>query len=491
MAKNRDFMLSRRRLFQGAAALAAGALLAERSAESGEKRPTFLIVLGAAGGASIIDSFLAIRASECATPGTINCFPDAEVQDIAGSPLRAVDLARDSIGAIPIGFTANQSSFVKKHKDQMLVATLTGTSVNHAVAQERSRTGNNAWKGRTLEECVAAEHGSALALPNVNMATGGFAARGIDDTLPLHARAAPVAAPALWPFGLDGSRGIAGAPGPDLVDAARGLRDTVLEPGSSFYQAFQTSEALELWKKQRYDARQKLEGAGLIERLNLLGETPVTPLSAYGLTPSPDAALLASTFPALLTDELEAQAALAYLLLKQRVSTAVTIAPSFSVLIDQGTVKNPPLAFDFSHNAHRAAQAVMWSRVLGVADKLIGLLKGAELSPGSGESLWDRTLIYVATDFGRTKQRVAGADDFGSGHDLNNGILVVSPLVRGNTVLGGVDRNTGLTYGWNPVTGAPDPARQATEGEVFAGLLDAMDIDVKGSGLPTVTAFAK
>lgn len=491
MRKNGTLTLNRRRLFQGAAALSAGALLAERSAKSEEKKPVFLVVLGAAGGASIIDSFLAFRESECPTPDTINCFPDAEVKDISGSPLRAVDLSRKSIGAIPIGFTANQSGFVQKHKDNMLVATMTGTSVNHAVAQERSRTGNGAFKGRTLEECVALEHGSSLALPNVNMATNGFSARGVDDTLPVWAYGAPVATPSLWPFGLDGSVGLKGAPKRELVDAARALRDTKLEPGSSFYQAFGGSEALALFQQQRADARAKLEGQDLINRLNLLGETPLTPLSSYGLTPSADASALTSTFPDLLTDELEAQAALTYLLFKQRVSTAVTIAPSFSVLLGQNTVKNTPLAFDFSHNGHRAAQAVMWSRILGVADKLIGLLKGVELSPGSGESLWDRTLIYVATDFGRTKRRVGGADDFGSGHDLNNGILLVSPLVRGNTVLGGVDRSTGLTYGWNPTTGAPDPSRNATEAEVFAGILDAMDIDVTGAGLPAVTAFSK
>jgi len=338
---------------------------------------------------------------------------------------------------------------------------------------------------------VALAHGSGLSLPNVNMATNGFSKRGIDDTLPLWAYGAPVATPALWPFGLDGSRGLPGAPKGDLVNAARALRDGTLEPGSSFYQAFQASASLELWKKQRLDARVKLEGADLIGRLNLLGESPTTPLSAYGLSPSPDAALLQSTFPNLLTDELEAQAALAFMLLKQRVSTAVTIAPSFSVLLDQGSVLNTPLAFDFSHNGHRACQAVMWSRILGIADKLIGLLKGAELTPGTGESLWDRTLIYVATDFGRSKQRVAGADDFGTGHELNNGVLLLSPLVRGNTVLGGVDRKTGMTYGFNPTSGAADLSRQMTEAEIFAGILDAMDIDVSGSGLPSVTAFTK
>ena len=67
----------------------------------------------------------------------------------------------------------------------------------------------------------------------------------------------------------------------------------------------------------------------------------------------------------------------------------------------------------------------MWSRLLSVADRLIGLLQQEEYA--NGQSFWDRTLLYVATDFGRTKARPANAPDFGSGHDLNNGSLIVSP----------------------------------------------------------------
>src|SRR5687767_7130585 len=52
------------------------------------KKPRFLIVIGAMGGASIIDSFLAIRGSESANAANINTFPDAEVLDVAGSPFR-------------------------------------------------------------------------------------------------------------------------------------------------------------------------------------------------------------------------------------------------------------------------------------------------------------------------------------------------------------------------------------------------------------------
>lgn len=481
-------LLSRRNLLQ-ATGCALGAAALSQTARSEGQKPTFLIVLGAAGGASMIDAFLAIRASESANASTLNTFPDASIVSIPDSPLRAVDTSDTSIGPIPFGYSTTQSTFLKKHHQDMLVATLTGTSVNHTVAQERARTGNGAWLGRTLEECVANQFGAASALPNVNMATGGFAARGLDASLPLWAFGAPVATPALWPFGLDGSRGIKGAPGAQLLTQARTLRDKKLEPGTSFMRAFGDGEALALWKQQRVDAVTKLEGSALIEKLNLLPDTALTPLAEYGLTSSPDAAALASKFTNLATDELEAQAALAFLLIKNRVSNSVTIAPSFSVLLGGGGILNPPLAFDFSHTANRATQAIMWSRILGVADKLIDLLKGAPLEPGGSESLWDRTLIYVATDFGRSKTRPADSTEFGSGHDLDNGVLIMSPLVKGNRILGGVNPDTGLTHGFNLSSGDPDPGRTTSEAEIFAGILDAMGVDTTGSGLPSVTAF--
>ena len=43
-------------------------------------KPRFLVVISAAGGASIIDSFLAVRQSESNNAANVNCFPDASVQ---------------------------------------------------------------------------------------------------------------------------------------------------------------------------------------------------------------------------------------------------------------------------------------------------------------------------------------------------------------------------------------------------------------------------
>jgi hypothetical protein len=185
----------------------------------------------------------------------------------------------------------------------------------------------------------------------------------------------------------------------------------------------------------------------------------------------------------------------------------VTLGPSFNVAIaegveftigggggggkglPEGAIMNPPIAFDFSHQEHRSVQAFMWGRIYGVMDRLIGLLKSEEWA--GGQSLWDRSMMYLATDFGRTKNRPAGSDEFGSGHDLDNGALVVSPLANGNRILGGVNPDTGLTFGFDPTTGTPDPNRLMEEKELYAGILHGLGVDTAGSDLPDMPAMRR
>jgi hypothetical protein len=178
----------------------------------------------------------------------------------------------------------------------------------------------------------------------------------------------------------------------------------------------------------------------------------------------------------------------------------VTLGPSFDAVVQdgidlgggglpEGSIMNPPIAFDFSHQGNRSTQAFMWDRVLRVADGLIRLLKAEEF--GNGQSLWDRTVIYLASDFGRSKNRPANATEFGTAHHLNNAALVISPLANGNKVLGGVDPNTGLTYGFDPISGAPQPGRTTSEAELFAGIVGVLGVDTSGSGLPSVPAMRR
>jgi hypothetical protein len=460
--------------------------------ELNDGKPKFLITLAATGGASIIDSFMAVRDSECPNASTLNTFPGVDVQAVTNSPFRAVKYSASKMGAIPIPVNTDQLAFVNKHKAEMLVAANLGTSVNHVIAQKRSITGNGAWKGRTLQECVALQYGASFPLPNVNMSVGGYLERGVDDTLPAWAYAETLASPALWPLGLDGVKGLKGVPDRQLVDLARKARNEKLDPESVFARTFNKSERLKRWTEQRGTAQGSIEALDLITKLNILPDSPPTiPLTEYGLAASPDAANLRARFPNFFTDPVEGQAALAFLLLKYRVSCAVTLSPTFNVVIAGSTLGNPPLAFDFSHQDHRGAQAFMWNKMLGLVDRLSDLLKAEPFNEVPGQSLWDRTLIYIATDFGRTRTRPGGAIEFSSGHDMNNGVVMFSPMLAGNKILGGVSSATTYTYGYNPETGDPDMNVISNERDNFAGILHTLGVDTSGSGLPDARAFRK
>ncbi|MCA9542454.1 MAG: hypothetical protein KC620_26335, partial [Myxococcales bacterium] len=253
----------------------------------------------------------------------------------------------------------------------------------------------------------------------------------------------------------------------------------------------------------RGERRAEIERRDLISKLMFMPDTENFPLAASGLMPGADAERVRAAFPFYDRDPLHAQAALAFLLLKHRVSVTVTLGPSSTFVFDGGedydvalrrglppdSIRNPPIAFDFSHQGHRSVQALMWHRMYEVAGGLIELLKGEEWA--NGQSLWDRSLIYFASDFGRDKRRPANADDWGTGHDLNNGVLLISPLVQGNRVLGGVDEDTGHTYGFNPSDGTPDRARNMEERDLYAGILQSLGVDTSGSGLPDVPAMRR
>ena len=481
-----------------AASLPGGAYAEEERRER-TKNPKFLIVLSSFGGASVADSFLAVRESECAKPAGVNVYPDGLVTSVGD--FRAVDMKGRTIGAIPIAFAGNQSEFVRKHSAEMMVTTHTGTSVNHFVAQTRSINGNGAWKGRTLQEAVALTYGQGYAIPNVHMVNGtGFTERGTDATLPNYAYGERAPRPNLWPLSLDGYKGINGAPSRDLFDQARKLRNEKLDPGSAFFQTFGASDRIKRWNGLRADSLRGVEAADLITKLMVFPDSDKMPLTANGLKGSELAEKVRTAFPNYDFDPLESQAALAFLLLRYGVSVTATIGPEGSAVfrkgmslasgnLREGDLVNTPISFDFSHSATRETQSMMWSRVLGVADKLIGLLKSEEF--GDGKSYWDHSMLYFATEFGRTRNRPDNAMTFGSSHELNNGSLIVSPLVAGGKVRGGIDRDTTLTYGFDPQTGAPDKNRTMKEPEIYAGIAQAMGVDTAGSGLPDMRAMRR
>ena len=459
--------LSRRRLLRnlglgvGAGALSMSPRFLRRADAAGDG-PCFVIVLGCFGGASMLDSFMPVDGAEAlqsANRGTVLSY-DTTTPD--GSNIRCVDRA-------PL------RSYLERHGQHSIAMATQSSSVNHFVAQTRAINGRDVFSGRTLAEAVAAVHGGDMTLPNVNMGRGGYSEPGADKSLDPRFRAEVVTNPVIWPLSTSGHAGIAPigerpfqdpATREALVARARRLRDDTLEPTSPFGRTFASSARRRdvLWNRSRIEPA--IEGAELMRRLLYVPDLgTLFPQSEYGLSASDEAQrvvdALPGSFPASTSgtaeNRLQAQAALAYLLIRTGTSCAVT-------LTEPGT--DGFLAFDQSHQSHRDAQRVHWNRVLDTADRLIGLLDTAEYvgkDGPEGTSLWDRSMIVFATEFGRDKWDTGGG--FGTGHHLNNGLLITSPLVRGNQTLGEPDPNNGFLTGFDPISGESTPYDDVTPGK--------------------------
>lgn len=445
---------SRRDLLQamaasGGLAAAAGLGAFSRSAQ-GADGPRFLITFGCFGGASMLDCYMPVSDTQALTVegrGTVISYDTVQPE---GSNIRSVNRS------IP-------TQFLDLYREQMVVLGTQASSVNHFTAQARSVNGRGIFAGRTLGEAVAAVHGASMAMPNVNMGRGGYSEPGLDPTLDVRYRPEIVTNPVTFPLSASGWRGVieqsdegAGLAIQDpemmalLVAHARELREGTLEQVSPFAKTFGGARRRQELLYARGESGARMEVDDLIQQLFFvpdLGE--VLPLSRYGLTPSEEVdrvlSYLPDAFPTDVSgtprDRLQAQAALAYMLIKSGASASVT-------LTDPGT--DGFLAFDQSHQSHRSAQETHWDRVLNVAARLIELLKTAEYQD-SGQSLWDRSMVLFATEFGRDKWDSGGS--FGTGHHLNNGLLMVSPLIKGNQSLGAPDPNNGFISGFDPVSG--------------------------------------
>lgn len=434
-----------------------------------------LFVIAAAGGGSIIDSMLPILdpgsspivsypASALATSGNFRCVHTAQPIELGGFRV-----------------TGQIKPFLDRHGRDVAVITQECTSVNHVVAQKRSLTGAGINVGRTILEAAAVRHGAGLVLPHVNMCESGYLEPGDDVDLPDTARAVAVADALLFPFATDGMRGIKNAPARSVLERARRARQQ-LDDVSISGQTFKDAPIRKRWIDARERLAPQMEAADLITKLTMVANVPgQIPLSDFDLESSPDGPAVREQFPSLLSDPLEAQAALAFLLARHRVSCSVAISPSFTPLLDGG-LKNTPLAFDFSHNNHVLTQYAMWSRILKVTDGLITLLKN-QLWDDNDEAqgtMWDRSLVYIASDFGRDKVRPPNSFEFGTGHHLNNGNVLISPLLNGGRVYGDVDAATGLTFGFDRSTGLAVPGTQMHEGDVYSVIAQALDIDFAG-----------
>ncbi|MEO0814769.1 MAG: hypothetical protein AAFY60_18040, partial [Myxococcota bacterium] len=69
-----------------------------------------------------------------------------------------------------------------------------------------------------------------------------------------------------------------------------------------------------------------------------------------------------------------------------------------------------------------------------------------------------------------------------------NASLLISPMLRGGRVLGGIDPDTGLTTPYDIETGSSRSGPPNSEADMFSGLLDVLGIS-RPASLPPVTAF--
>jgi hypothetical protein len=310
------------------------------------------------------------------------------------------------------------------------------------------------------------------------MAVDGYARHGTDPSVPSEARHEIIATPQLFATGTHGFRALAGTPDPALIAQARSVRDR-LDQGSVFGQTFAGSTRLSRYLASRTLVQSSLEPANLLDKLLLVDAAGVD--AKYGVEPSPMVAELRQLFPYLDGDNTQAQVALGFLLAYHGVSTSAVMGLRLDPVLHDSDIVGAPIAFDYSHTMHPITQSLMWGRTAELVDNLIGLLKKYDYlgDPALGK-MWDRSLVYVATEFGRDKIRPAGAPLWGTGHHLNNGSIMLSPLLRGNAVYGGVDPKTGLTFGFDPMTGRPEPERKFAEGDVYSIVAQALGLDFPG-----------
>ncbi len=472
MSNSKKPSFNRRDMLLSAGALAAvasvsgrsGKLLAEEEKTSAETR--YLFVVCAGGGASIVDSFL----GQASGPAAYSDMVKAPGSELTSFPARKNTIS----GFVDMGNKYDQATFLTKHGKDALVMTAEVSSVNHFIAARRALNGDNINAGRTLAEAASMHFGSKLLLPNLLMAGDGFAVPGDDLTVPDRFRGTRIADPLMFAFANHGFKGVNKAVGEKEMSAMRALRKK-FEGAGEFGQSFKKSGMLSAYSQNRDNIVESLEKGDLITKMTLL-DPNTNKLAEYGLQVSPDINAVREKFPNLAKDTFESQCALAFLSMKNGLSNCATIAPSPMPLIENKSTANAPIAFDWSHSDHPGAQNTMWSYVLKNLDGLIDLLKATDIDgdPAKGK-MWSKSLIYIATEFGRDRVTTGG-----SGHHLNNGVAIISPLMKGNKVYGGIDPATALTFGFDPATGVPNPKTVMKEKHIYSAVAHALGLPFDG-----------
>lgn len=456
------FSMTRRQAMQRALTALAALPLSTSVLSTARAQATnrkYLFVVCAGGGADIRDSFMPISSGDA--PATVRSHPSADIRTVGGH--RCVEHVQPERFYVGAGNATGQNgpvqrTFLTEHGQDLAVMSVVGSSVNHNSAARRWLNGAGlVGRGRTILEAHAMAHATPdMPLPAVNMANAGYVGDGDDPAVPAFARAETAANALLFGMATHPSRGVLPASRGDrqaaLLARARSVREQ-LDNASPFVARHARSRLLEGFRRNRRDTVPLMEELELITRLSMVSQGVVPQLGTYGIAAENaqvDQLAQVGRFTDLITDPFMAQAALAFLLVKSGASCAVAIGAPQSPIAGPGypgfgfTLRHTPIAYDFSHTDHEPTQAAMWDRTLFMTDGLIRLLKATPMGSGT---MWDKSVVYIATEFGRTTTKPSGNGQYGTGHELNNGVALVSPLLRGGRVYGEADPDTGMTTG--------------------------------------------
>lgn len=435
----------------------------------------YLFIIAAPGGANMTDCFLASDRGPGAYDMDLLLKPDF-------TPFRCVIPRYNSVGwSLPIGNGYSQLDFLKAHHKDMAVMAVEGATTDRTYAPRLAMTGNEINRGRTLAEHIAATYRGRFAFPNISMATGEFAVPGRDRYLSDSARAELISDPLLFAFATHGYAGINGHTGTSRTGSSKVAQQRQfrleLDRASEFYKQNKDHPTVQQYLYNRDQIMPTLEKNQLMLSLLIDGKHSQR-YNQYGLKPAEQLPELSRHFPQLGSDPFEAQVALAFLLSQKGLTNVCTLAPTTDLVLssDRNRANTAPMGFNWSHTDHRGAQNTMWSYLLQNIDKLIQLLKSAPIGgdPAKG-SMWSKSVIYVVSDFGRDR-----VQEGGSGLSTNNAHLVVSPLIKGNRIYGGLDERTGRVTGFNPYTGMVEPGRKITTGDHYSIISELMGAPFRG-----------
>ena len=427
-----------RRKFLGWSGIATCSLLAPvtgfaASLGGGRRR---CVLVGAPGGASFLDSFMAIRDTGHSRYSRINAWhPSLMSLPVSRYPFTSVECWAVAGGHTTYNLSA-QTSLVTRFGREMVVATQQARSLEHVEAQQQVLRGSVT--GPSFMDEVGRTSSTPFGHIHLLEKKGGFQLAS-DDT------------------------------------SSAGL-NLLLTP--SEIAALKDDPEISALGRALYDPRLSMRHRGeALARAGDLERIAKAFLLFWEEVPSgadPAEAAFAELGNRLLPDwanhPLMQQALVASMMIRYDLASALTLSPVVWGVERPHVGPEIRSAFDGSHRAHRATQAVLWSEISSV---LLGLRVLLETCTTARGSLAAETLLLVASEFGRSDVRPRGAAEWSSYHAADSAVLAIAPFLRGGRLLGDHPRRQ-ARMGWDPATGSALPGVVNTTTHVADSVLGAL-----------------